>query len=40
LAEEIINSNLKEGDGITMDLNSKTKELVINIKKQKKPTKS
>lgn len=40
LAEEIINSSLKEGDTITMDLDSKTDELSIKIKKQKKPTKS
>ena len=40
LAEEIINSNLEEGDTISMDLDSKTEELKIKIKKQKKPTKS
>ena len=36
LAEEIINSNLKEGDSITMDLDAKKNELCIKIKKQKK----
>ncbi|NND87769.1 MAG: ATP-dependent Clp protease ATP-binding subunit, partial [Flavobacteriaceae bacterium] len=36
LAEEIINSNLKEGDTITMDLDEKSNELTIKIKKQKK----
>ena len=36
LAEEIINSNLKEGDAITMDLDEKKNELSIKIKKQKK----
>ncbi|MDC8004131.1 ATP-dependent Clp protease ATP-binding subunit [Aureisphaera galaxeae] len=40
LAEEIINSNLKEGDTITMDLDEKTEELKIQIKKQKKATES
>ena len=40
LAEEIINSNLKEGDTITMDLDEKTNELTIKIKKQKKTTES
>ncbi|MDC7997726.1 ATP-dependent Clp protease ATP-binding subunit [Gilvibacter sediminis] len=40
LAEEIINSSLEEGDTISMDLDSKTEELKIKIKKQKKPTKS
>jgi ATP-dependent Clp protease ATP-binding subunit ClpC len=40
LAEEIINSNLKEGDTITMDLDEKSNELTIKIKKQKKPTES
>jgi len=38
LAEEIINSNLKEGDAITMDLDDKKNELNIKIKKQKKKT--
>ena len=32
LAEEIVKSNLKEGDTITMDLDKKTEELKINIK--------
>ncbi|GAB5399440.1 MAG: ATP-dependent Clp protease ATP-binding subunit [Aureisphaera sp.] len=40
LAEEIINSNLKEGDTITMDLDEKADELKIQIKKQKKTTES
>jgi len=40
LAEEIINSNLNEGDEITMDLDEKKKELTIKIKKQKKTTES
>lgn len=40
LAEEIINSNLAEGDTITMDLDEKSKELKIKIKKQKKTTES
>jgi ATP-dependent Clp protease ATP-binding subunit ClpC len=40
LAEEIINSNLQEGDAITMDLDEKTNELTIKIKKQKKKTES
>jgi ATP-dependent Clp protease ATP-binding subunit ClpC len=40
LAEEIINSNLQEGDAITMDLDEKTNELTIKIKKQKKTTES
>jgi ATP-dependent Clp protease ATP-binding subunit ClpC len=40
LAEEIINSSLQEGDGITMDLDEKTNELTIKIKKQKKTTES
>ncbi len=40
LAEEIINSNLKEGDTITMDLDEKSDELKIQIKKQKKATES
>ena len=38
LAEEIINSNLKEGDAITMDLDDKKNELSIKIKKLKKKT--
>ena len=40
LAEEIINSKLREGDGITMDFDEKKEELTIKIKKQKKPTES
>ncbi|MFT5236965.1 MAG: ATP-dependent Clp protease ATP-binding subunit ClpC [Flavobacteriaceae bacterium] len=40
LAEEIINSNLQEGDSITMDLDEKKNELTIKIKKQKKKTES
>jgi ATP-dependent Clp protease ATP-binding subunit ClpC len=40
LAEEIINSNLKEGDTIVMDLDQKKDELTIKIKKQKKATES
>ena len=40
LAEEIINSNLKEGDGITMELDKDSNELTVKIKKQKKAAKS
>ena len=40
LAEEIINTNLKEGDTITMDLDEAKDELTIKIKKQKKATES
>ncbi|PVW13775.1 ATP-dependent Clp protease ATP-binding subunit [Marixanthomonas spongiae] len=40
LAEEIINSNLQEGDKITMDFDDKKETLTIKIKKQKKPTES
>ncbi|MFT5103137.1 MAG: ATP-dependent Clp protease ATP-binding subunit ClpC [Candidatus Latescibacterota bacterium] len=40
LAEEIINSNLQEGDTITMDLDAKSNELTIKIKKQKKAAES
>ena len=40
LAEEIIASQISEGDKITMDLDSKTKELKIKIEKAEKPTKS
>ncbi|PQB04320.1 ATP-dependent Clp protease ATP-binding subunit [Aureitalea marina] len=40
LAEEIINSNLQEGDTIHMDLDKKSEELVIKIKKAKKATES
>ncbi|WP_343486685.1 ATP-dependent Clp protease ATP-binding subunit [Allomuricauda sp. d1] len=36
LAEEIVNSNLEEGDSITMDLDEKKDELTIKIKKAKK----
>ena len=36
LAEEIINSKLEEGDSIKMDLNEKTNELTIKIRKGKK----
>jgi len=36
LAEEIVNSNLDEGDSIFMDLNEKKEELTIKIKKAKK----
>ncbi|AOW20076.1 ATP-dependent Clp protease ATP-binding subunit [Urechidicola croceus] len=36
LAEEIVNSKLTEGDTITMDLNEKTNELTIKIKKGEK----
>ncbi|GMN08004.1 ATP-dependent Clp protease ATP-binding subunit [Croceitalea sp. MTPC5] len=36
LAEEIVNSNLNEGDAIFMDLNEKKEELTIKIKKVKK----
>ena len=40
LAEEIINSNLKEGDTITMDLDEKSDSLKIKIKKQRKAAES
>ena len=40
LAEEIINSKLKEGDSIKMDLDKKTDTLTIKIIKQKKKTES
>jgi len=40
LAEEIINSKLQEGDSIIMDLDEKSNELTIKIKKQKKTTES
>ncbi len=40
LAEEIINSKLKEGDSIKMDLNKKTNMLTIEIIKPKKKTNS
>ncbi len=39
LAEEIISSKIHEGDEIFMDLDEKTNELTISIKKAKKPTK-
>ena len=40
LAEEIINSQIQEGDKISMDLDGKTKELVIKIDKPEKKTES
>ncbi|OUR91813.1 Clp protease ClpC [Flavobacteriales bacterium 34_180_T64] len=40
LAEEIINSQIQEGDKITMDLDSKTKELIIKIEKPEKKAES
>ena len=40
LAEEIINTKLKEGDSIKMDLNKKTNEIVIKISEKKKKTDS
>tara|TARA_B100001059_G_scaffold65409_1_gene61673 strand:+ start:6328 stop:8877 length:2550 start_codon:yes stop_codon:yes gene_type:complete len=40
LAEEIINTKLKEGDSIKMDLNKKTNEIVIKITEKKKKTDS
>ena len=40
LAEEIINSKLSQGDTINMDLDSKTNELTIQIKKSETETKS
>lgn len=40
LAEEIINSNLQEGDGISMDLDEVSNELTIRIDKQKDKTES
>lgn len=40
LAEEIISSNLKEGDKIEMDLDEKKNELVINIEKSVEETES
>jgi ATP-dependent Clp protease ATP-binding subunit ClpC len=40
LAEEIINSKLSQGDTINMDLDSKTNELIIQIKKSETETKS
>ncbi len=40
LAEEIVNSNLQEGDSIMMDLNEKKEELTIKIKKPEKSSKT
>ncbi|RKE95449.1 ATP-dependent Clp protease ATP-binding subunit [Ichthyenterobacterium magnum] len=40
LAEEIINSQIQEGDKISMDLDSKTDELTIKIEKPEKQTES
>ncbi len=40
LAEEIISSNLREGDGIFMDLDKETNTLTIKITKQEEPTES
>jgi ATP-dependent Clp protease ATP-binding subunit ClpC len=40
LAEEIVASNLEEGDNIKIDLNSKTEELSIDIVKAEKPAES
>ncbi|UJH66968.1 ATP-dependent Clp protease ATP-binding subunit [Allomuricauda sp. SCSIO 65647] len=40
LAEEIVNSNLEEGDSIFMDLDEKKDELTIKIKKAKKSSKT
>ncbi len=40
LAEEIINSNLQEGDKITMDLDKKANEITIKIDKAEKSTES
>lgn len=40
LAEEIVNSNLQEGDSIVMDLNEKKEELTIKIKKPEKSSKT
>jgi len=40
LAEEIINSNIQEGDIITMDLDTKSKELTIKVDKSKNKTES
>ena len=37
LAEEIINSQIEEGDTIFMDLDKKTDELTINVEKAEKP---
>ena len=40
LAEEIINSNIQEGDIITMDLDTKTKKLTIKVDKSKNKAES
>ena len=40
LAEEIVNSNLNEGDRIFMDLDEKNEELTIKIEKQEKSSKA
>ncbi|MFD2588666.1 ATP-dependent Clp protease ATP-binding subunit [Croceitalea marina] len=40
LAEEIVNSNLNEGDSIFMDLDEKKEELTIKIKKKEKSSKA
>jgi ATP-dependent Clp protease ATP-binding subunit ClpC len=40
LAEEIITSHVEEGDEISIDLDEKTQELNISIKKAEKPTES
>ncbi|MDY8138987.1 ATP-dependent Clp protease ATP-binding subunit [Aquimarina sp. 2201CG5-10] len=40
LAEEIINSQLQEGDSIFMDMDESSDELIINIKKAEKSTES
>lgn len=40
LAEEIVNSKLEEGDSIFMDLDKKTEELTIKIKKAEKSSKT
>jgi ATP-dependent Clp protease ATP-binding subunit ClpC len=40
LAEEIVASNLQEGDNINIDLDKKTEELSISIDKAEKPTES
>lgn len=40
LAEEIVASNLQEGDSIKIDLDKKTDELCISIEKAEKPTES
>ena len=40
LAEEIINSNIQEGDIIAMDLDTKEQELTVKIEKSKNTTES